>query len=95
MNDTQQPPTVEEPATGAAFDVNAVPVRVTFELGERQLTLGELRLLQPGQTFDLARPLAEGPVIVRANGAWLGTGDLVEIEGRIGVTLRTLGKTDT
>jgi type III secretion protein Q len=72
-----------------------VPVRLTFELGERQLTLGELRLLQPGQTFDLARPLVEGPVVVRANGAWLGTGDLVEIDGRIGVTLRALGKTDT
>ena len=78
-----------EPAS--TFDVDAIPVRLTFCLGERQLTLGELRSLQPGETFDLARPLASGPVIVRANGAWLGTGDLVDIDGRIGVTLRTLG----
>ncbi|CAM3834395.1 type III secretion system cytoplasmic ring protein SctQ [Bordetella tumulicola] len=73
------------------FDADAVPVRLTFSLGERQLTLGELRRLQPGETFDLSRPLASGPVIIRANGAWVGTGDLVEIEGRVGVTLRALG----
>lgn len=82
------PPETESAST---FDVDAVPVRLTFTLGERQLTLGELRSLQPGETFDLARPLTSGPVIVRANGAWLGTGDLVDIDGRIGVTLRTLG----
>lgn len=83
-----EPATVEPHRT---FDVDAVPVRLTFSLGERQLTLGELRSLQPGETFDLSRPLASGPVIIRANGAWVGTGDLVEIEGRVGVTLRTLG----
>lgn len=84
----------DSPETESAptFDVDAVPVRLTFCLGERQLTLGELRSLQPGETFDLARPLTSGPVIVRANGAWLGTGDLVDIDGRIGVTLRTLGE---
>jgi len=74
------------------FDVDAVPVRLTFSLGQRQLTLGDLRALQPGEIFDLARPLASGPVIVRANGAFLGTGDLVDIDGRIGVTLRTVGE---
>lgn len=85
------------PAAGPAarLDVDAIPVTVTFCLGERQLTLGELRSLQPGETFDLARPLASGPVIVRANGAWLGTGDLVDIDGRIGVTVRTLGEPQT
>lgn len=82
-------------AQGDALDVDAIPVRLTFSLGERQLTLGELRSLQPGETFDLARPLASGPVIVRVNGAWLGTGDLVDIDGRIGVTLRTLGEPQT
>lgn len=77
-----------------AFDADAVPVRLTFSLGERQLTLGELRNLHPGETFELSRPLASGPVIIRANGAWVGTGDLVEIEGRVGVTVRTLGVPD-
>lgn len=92
MTETPQLPADAEPGANAAFDPDAIPVRLTFELGERQLTLGELRQLQPGETFDLERPLADGPVIVRANGALLGTGELVEIDGRIGVTLRSLGK---
>ena len=37
-------------------------------------------------------PLADGPVLVRANGALVGSGELVEIDGRIGVTLHRLGK---
>ncbi len=81
-------------AAGAAepLDLNAIPVRLTFELGERQITLGELKQLQPGEIFDLQRPLADGPVLVRANGALVGSGELVEIDGRIGVTLHRLGK---
>jgi len=92
MTETPQLPADAESGASAPFDMDAIPVRLTFELGERQLTLGELRLLQPGETFDLERPLADGPVIVRANGALVGTGELVEIDGRIGVTLRSLGK---
>ena len=52
-----------------------------------------LRRLQPGETFDLQKPLASGPVMIRANGALLGTGSLVEVDGRVGVTIATLGKT--
>ncbi|MGY6268555.1 type III secretion system cytoplasmic ring protein SctQ [Achromobacter denitrificans] len=92
MTETPQLPADAEPGASAAFDPDAIPVRLTFELGERMLTLGELRQLQPGETFDLERPLADGPVMVRANGALLGTGELVEIDGRIGVTLRSVGK---
>lgn len=76
------------------FNVDTLPVRLTFSLGERQMTLGELRSMHPGEVFDLGRPLASGPVIVRANGRWFGTGDLVEIDGRVGVALRALGKSE-
>ncbi|EHK65667.1 type III secretion system cytoplasmic ring protein SctQ [Achromobacter arsenitoxydans] len=92
MTETPQSPADAEAGAQTPFDIDAVPVRLTFELGERHLTLGELRRLQPGEIFDLERPLADGPVIVRANGALLGTGELVEIDGRIGVTLRSVGK---
>ena len=76
----------------APLDVDAIPVRLTFDLGERTLTLAELRRLQPGETFDLQRPLADGPVMIRANGALVGTGALVEIDGRVGVTVARLGR---
>lgn len=72
--------------------LDAVPVRLTFDLGDRILTLSELRRLQPGAVFDLRRPLTDGPVMIRANGALLGTGTLVDVDGRIGVCIATLGK---
>lgn len=92
MTETPQPPLDADAGDQTPLDIDAIPVRLTFELGERQITLGELRQLQPGETFDLARPLADGPVLVRANGALVGSGELVEIDGRIGVTLHRLGK---
>ncbi|NMK50029.1 type III secretion system cytoplasmic ring protein SctQ [Achromobacter sp. Bel] len=92
MTETPQPSADAGPDAQAPLDIDAIPVRLTFELGERQFTLGDLRRLQPGETFDLERPLAEGPVIVRANGAFVGAGELVEIDGRVGVTLTRLGK---
>lgn len=74
------------------LEVDAIPVRLSFDLGDRTLTLAELRQLQPGAVFDLQRPLADGPVMIRANGALVGTGSLVEVDGRIGVRVGTLGK---
>ncbi len=97
MTQTQDssPEAEQQPTQGGLLDVDAIPVRLTFDLGERQLTLGELRRLQPGEVFDLHRPLTDGPVMVRANGALVGTGELVEIDGRIGVALSSLGKVST
>ena len=92
MTETPQLPADAAPDAQTPLDLDAIPVRLTFELGERQITLGELKQLQPGETFDLQRPLADGPVLVRANGALVGSGELVEIDGRIGVTLHRLGK---
>ncbi|WP_454006059.1 type III secretion system cytoplasmic ring protein SctQ [Alcaligenes sp. Marseille-Q7550] len=76
------------------LELEAIPVRLTFDLGERTLPLSELRQLQPGAVFDLQRPLADGPVMIRANGALLGTGTLVDVDGRIGVCIATLGKVE-
>lgn len=81
-----------EAKADARFDVDGVPVVLSFSLGERQVTLGELRHLQPGEVFDLTRPLTGGPVMVRANGRLFATGDIVDIDGRVGVTLRALGE---
>lgn len=68
---------------------DALPLRVTFDLGERSLTLGELRALQVGQTLELGRPLAQA-VTLRVNGCALGSGELVDVDGRLGVTLTSL-----
>ena len=73
-----------------AVSLDSVPVRLSFDLGERTLSLGELKALQVGQSFDLVQPLSSA-VQLRVNGALIGTGELVEIDGQIGVTITALG----
>lgn len=84
---------IDTPApAGAAHELaalDAVPVALSFDLGGLTLPLGELRRVAVGQVFDLGRPLG-GAVRVRANGALVGEGELVEIDGRLGVSLTRL-----
>ena len=70
-----------------------VPLRVTFDVGELRLTLADLESLQVGQALDLGRPLSEA-VQLRINGARVGLGELVDIDGRLGVVLRSLSAQD-
>lgn len=76
---------------GESVAVHKIPVLLTFDLGERRLTLAELKMLQPGQTFDLGRPLSS-PINIRANGALIGSGELVDIEGSLGVIVTGLAE---
>lgn len=63
----------DTPEDDAQIDVDALPVMLSFDLGEISLPLSALREMTAGQTFDLGRPLA-GAVRVRANGALVGEG---------------------
>jgi len=91
MTEPATPDPGETPAQAeATLDTDQIPVRLTFDLGEREFTLAQLRSLHPGCTFDLERPIADGPVMVRANGLLLGSGRLVDIDGRIGVVLQSV-----
>ncbi len=69
--------------------MDGVPVRISFDLGEVTLTLAQALALQPGQAIALSRPL-NGPVRIRANGAVIGEGELVQIDDRLGVSIRSL-----
>lgn len=89
------PPLAPDTSSEEPLALEAMPVRLSFDLGDRTLPLSELRQLQPGAVFDLQRPLNDGPVMIRANGALLGTGTLVDLDGRIGVCIATLGKVET
>lgn len=66
-----------------------LPVRLVFDLGEVSMTLGEIQAVQVGQPLPLGRPLSSA-VNIRVNGALIGTGELVEIEGELGVTVTSL-----
>jgi type III secretion protein Q len=84
MADTLESGGLDEPRM-----LDDVTVRLTFDLGERSVTLGELKSLAPGFTFDLGRDLRR-VVTIRANGMPIGEGELVDIEGRVGVSVLTL-----
>lgn len=77
-----------DPAGG--LDVDRLTVKLSFDVGEQMLTLSELRRLRPGEIFDLQRRLDAGPVYVRANGALVGTAELVDIDGRVGARIHTI-----
>lgn len=73
------------PADSAAgVAVEQLPVNLVFVAGELQVPLGELRTQGPGHVYDLAGRL-DGHVEIRANGRVIGVGELVALEGRIGV----------
>lgn len=76
----------EEPA-----GLDEMPVRLHFDIGQRTMPLGELCQLQVGQVLELSRPLSQA-VNIRANGTLVGTGELVEIGGRIAVSITSLGR---
>jgi type III secretion system YscQ/HrcQ family protein len=67
-------------------DPENLPVKLSFDVGALTLSLAELRRLAPGQVLETGRALPE-VVEIYAQGARIGRGELVEIEGRLGVSI--------
>jgi type III secretion protein Q len=72
--------------TNSETQLDEIDIRLSFDLGERVLTLAELRLLTAGYIFELGRDLRKS-VYIRANGKIIGEGELVDIEGQTGVSV--------
>ncbi len=78
----------EESDEVPAAELNDIMIGLTFEVGRKTMSLGELMHLHPGYTFELENPL-EKPVAIRANGKRIGWGELVGVANRIGVRVLT------
>ena len=90
MTSTDSSLNSSETDTGdAELSIDQIPIRLSFDVGSKVVTLQELQTMQSGQTLDLGRP-AQEYVTVRANGAVVGTGQLVEIDGRLGVSIASI-----
>lgn len=85
-NSMSTPPDAPASSPSMPLTPQDIPVRLSFELGERTLSLQELQQLQVGQVIDLDKPLA-ACVQVRANGVLIGSGELVQINDRLAVIL--------
>ncbi len=82
---------VDQPDQGQSV-VEQIPVRLYFDLGERMITLSELKIVAPGYIFELGRELRRA-VTIRVNGRKIGEGELVEIDGNIGVSILAIQST--
>lgn len=66
-----------------------MPVHVVVELGRVELTADEVISLRPGQLLELGRAPTD-PVDLVVDGRILAKGELVEIEGQLGVRIQSL-----
>jgi type III secretion protein Q len=74
-------------------DLDDLPVRLVFEAGRVELSLGELQRLAPGALVPLGRPPGE-PLDIMANGRRLGRGALVQIGDSLGVRIVSLANNE-
>lgn len=69
--------------------LDALEVRVSFRLGERLVSLAELRRAGPGTILTLDRP--DGAMVdIVANGQLIGTGEVISVGGQRAVEIRNL-----
>ncbi len=66
--------------------VSNISITLTFETGRQKISFGELDTLEKGYTFVCQNPV-ENPVEIRANGTLIGYGQLVDVDGKIGVQI--------
>ncbi|AKF10679.1 FliM/FliN family flagellar motor switch protein [Sandaracinus amylolyticus] len=70
--------------------VGDAPVELVVELARFEMPLAELAALRPGEVLATGRALGER-VVLRAGERTIALGELVEIEGEIGVRVLALG----
>ncbi len=88
------------PSSPAAADerednaaIAKIPIQLTFDIGDLNVPLEDFASLKEGYVFKLDRGL-EAPVTIRANGCKVGTGDLFNVNGAIGVRIASWTKMD-
>jgi type III secretion system YscQ/HrcQ family protein len=83
-----KPSPVPPPAPAAApqLKVDDLPVQLQFDLAQLDITVGQLRTIAPGYSFEL--PAVPGRLVtIRANAREVGTGELVDLGENLGVRI--------
>lgn len=75
---------VQELASPIAQKLDELEVLLSFEVGEKALTIQALRSITQGFTFELENPVQK-PVIIKLNGLPIGQGELLQIGEKVGV----------
>jgi len=87
MNDNNASATAATSQIDEDAGARNLPVRVEFEIGTIEMSVGELSTLQPGYVFALPAHLEGANVIIRANGRAAGRGEVVAVGETLGVRL--------
>lgn len=69
--------------------LNDLPVRISAVVGRARMPIGDLLKAGPGAVFELDRK-AGAPVDILVNDRLVARGEIVLIDGRLGVTLTEL-----
>ena len=91
----RKPSPAPVPSTAPQQDINPldlasdVPVQLIAVLAKKNMTMKELLNVRLGEVIDLNRPPSEHVDLV-AGGRLIGRGELVEIDGKLGVRILKL-----
>jgi type III secretion protein Q len=86
QDESSQPEQLETQEPAVQPKLEAIPVRVHIILKEIELTLAELSALSAGSILELEGSPAD-PVRLALNGKIAGSGELIDIEGKLGVRI--------
>jgi len=90
------PPAAEDTAKTPGLDlVMDIPVEITVELGETQMSLREVMQLAPGSVIELNKK-ADEPVNLYVNRKLVAQGEVVLVDNSLGIKITTVtGATST
>ncbi len=80
---------MEEGQAEGADLLNDVPLQIAVEIGRLPITAEEVVSIKVGHVFDLSRQVGE-PLDLSVNGKIVARGELVEIEGNLGIRIVSL-----
>jgi type III secretion system YscQ/HrcQ family protein len=86
QDESSQPEQLETQEPAVQPKLEAIPVRIHIILREIELTLAELSALSAGSILELEGSPAD-PVRLALNGKIAGSGELIDIEGKLGVRI--------
>jgi type III secretion protein Q len=83
--ETSHPQNLSAPQSSA--DLSSIPIQLQFELGVLSMPLGEMQSLSAGSIVRLQAPAAPPMVRILAGGQAIGKGDLIDVDGQLGVQI--------
>lgn len=84
----------EKDAVAGSADLAQLPIDLVFEVGRKRLSLAEIESMDAGYVIELERPMTEA-VEICVKGIRIGWGELVMIQGRLGVRVTGLSRKET